>query len=131
MNLIRKFTAAAALRLRSRRHGHRPGNHIEARPTPIRTAIPPSRRSNIWASWSRSAPAAASGSTSIIRAQLGQEKDTIEQTRFGVIDINRIIDGAVQQPRSRRPSCPRCPIIFQLDRRTCTSRGRARSATRS
>ena len=34
-------------------------------------------------------------------AQLGEEKDTIEQTRFGVIDLNRDLDGAVQRPDPR------------------------------
>jgi TRAP-type C4-dicarboxylate transport system substrate-binding protein len=36
-------------------------------------------------------------------AQLGQEADTIEQVRSGVIDLNRV---SCRSPRSRR--CPTC-----------------------
>ena len=41
-------------------------------------------------------------------AQLGEEKDTIEQTQFGVIDLNRISIGAfgTQVPEDRDPSLP-------------------------
>ena len=48
-------------------------------------------------------------------AQLGEEKDTIEQVRSGVIDLNRVsmapFNGTVQgNHRSRR-----CPIIFRSE----------------
>src|SRR3712207_9207496 len=41
-------------------------------------------------------------------AQLGQEKDTIEQTRFGVIDLNRINMGPFNNliPETLVPSLP-------------------------
>jgi TRAP-type C4-dicarboxylate transport system substrate-binding protein len=41
-------------------------------------------------------------------AQLGQEKDTIDQTRFGVIDMNRI-NMAPFNNLIPRPTCPPCP----------------------
>src|SRR5690606_36929200 len=41
-------------------------------------------------------------------AQLGEEKDTIEQTRFGVIDLNRVSLGPFNNlvPESKLPSLP-------------------------
>ena len=45
-------------------------------------------------------------------AQLGQEKDTIEQTRFGVIDLNRVNMGAFNNliPET---SVPGLPFVFK------------------
>jgi TRAP-type C4-dicarboxylate transport system substrate-binding protein len=48
-------------------------------------------------------------------AQLGEEKDTIEQTQFGVIDLNRVSMGPFNNiiPETQVPSLP---YIFKLDR---------------
>ena len=63
-------------------------------------------------------------------AQLGEEKDTIEQTRFGVIDLNRIsmapFNGLIPET-----AILSLPYLFRDDRppaRTCST---ARSASRS
>ena len=61
-----------------------------ARPTPIPTAIRPSRRSNISASWSKERTGGRYAVEVYHSAQLGEEKDTIEQVRSGVIDLNRV-----------------------------------------
>lgn len=61
--------------------------------------------------------------------QLGEEKDTIEQTRFGVIDMNRINTAPFNNlvPATQVSACPSCSARSS----TCTRSSTARSATRS
>ena len=56
----------------------------------------------------RSGPTAGSASRSSTSAQLGEEKDTIEQTQFGVIDLNRVSLGPfnASSPETQVPSLP-------------------------
>ena len=61
-----------------------------ARPTPIRTAIRPSRRVKYFGELVKERTAGRYSVEVYHSAQLGEEKDTIEQVRSGVIDLNRV-----------------------------------------
>ena len=83
-----------------------------ARPTPIPTAIRPSRRSSAWASCSKERTDGRICIEVFHSAQLGEEKDTIEQTQFGVIDLNRVSLGPFNNI-VEETQVPSLPYIFR------------------
>ena len=58
-------------------------------------------------------------------AQLGEEKDTIEQTQFGVIDMNRVSLGPFNNI-IEETQVPSLPYIFRSDRTYAQGDGRPR-----
>ncbi len=66
--------------------------------------------------------------------QLGEESQTIEQTRVGAIDINRINVGAIGNYRADRSTCWRCRSCSArstISTRSSTGRSARRSSARS
>mgnify|MGYP003694650525 CR=1 FL=1 len=76
-------------RWRSWLHSAPPARVSSASPIPRRKTIRPCWLCSSWPAWSRSGPRAVTASACSTRVSSGEEKDTIEQTRVGAIDLNR------------------------------------------